>query len=409
MVGKLSPGCKICGEGDWSCLFINGKCNCRCFYCPTVQNDLSVPTTNRVPFTKSSDYAAYADRFGFRGISISGGEPLMTFDRTLGYINAVRKKTDAPYHIWMYTNGTLLTRDHIRALKDAGLDEIRFDISAADYSLSKIEMAAGSIPNITVEIPAIPEDENRLRALLPVMKNSGINYLNLHQLRLTPFNFEHLRKRPYTFLHGEKVTVLESELLALSLMQTAIENDWDVNINYCSFVYKHRFQRAATRRRNAVFIMKGFESITENGFIRTLSLTGPAENIMRNVDKWKEQGVDTDKFSLTGKKDRLSFHESLWADVNFNGLFLTVSYSEAILSPAISYRYVFKEIPISPGKKIVVEKRSHISDISLSEANRNVFEKQIIFRHQQKGAQDEPLNEEIAGFEMIHPGLQDYY
>ena len=29
---RLSPGCRICTEGGWSCLFINGKCNCRCFY-----------------------------------------------------------------------------------------------------------------------------------------------------------------------------------------------------------------------------------------------------------------------------------------------------------------------------------------------------------------------------------------
>ena len=24
---KLSPGCRICGEGSWSCLFINNLCN----------------------------------------------------------------------------------------------------------------------------------------------------------------------------------------------------------------------------------------------------------------------------------------------------------------------------------------------------------------------------------------------
>ena len=35
---KLSPGCRACLEGNWSCLFITGNCNCRCFYCPTAQN-----------------------------------------------------------------------------------------------------------------------------------------------------------------------------------------------------------------------------------------------------------------------------------------------------------------------------------------------------------------------------------
>ncbi|MBG0778691.1 MAG: radical SAM protein, partial [Desulfotignum balticum] len=29
----ISPGCRFCGQGEWSCLFINGVCNARCFYC----------------------------------------------------------------------------------------------------------------------------------------------------------------------------------------------------------------------------------------------------------------------------------------------------------------------------------------------------------------------------------------
>ena len=64
-IGSLSPGCRICGEGGWSCLFINGKCNCRCFYCPSPQDETGVPTTHRVAFARPADYAAYLDRFGF--------------------------------------------------------------------------------------------------------------------------------------------------------------------------------------------------------------------------------------------------------------------------------------------------------------------------------------------------------
>jgi hypothetical protein len=61
-IGPLSPGCRICGEGDWSCLFVNGKCNCRCFYCPSSQAEIGVPTTNRVPFNRSADPIALTSR-----------------------------------------------------------------------------------------------------------------------------------------------------------------------------------------------------------------------------------------------------------------------------------------------------------------------------------------------------------
>jgi len=28
----LSSGCRCCGDGSWSCLFVNGRCNGHCFY-----------------------------------------------------------------------------------------------------------------------------------------------------------------------------------------------------------------------------------------------------------------------------------------------------------------------------------------------------------------------------------------
>ena len=146
------------------------------------------------------------------------------------------------------------------------MNEIRFDISARDYDLDKLQQAVGHIPVVTVEIPAIPEDMEKVSDLLPVLHDVGVNHLNLHQLRLTPHNMMNLKNRNYTFLHGDRVTVLESELMVLNLMEIAVARKEKLPINYCSFVYKHRFQRAAARKRNARFIVKDHESITGSGF-----------------------------------------------------------------------------------------------------------------------------------------------
>ena len=51
----LSPGCRSCGDGGWSCLFVNGRCNARCFYCPTAQDDDGPPLTNGLAFTSPED------------------------------------------------------------------------------------------------------------------------------------------------------------------------------------------------------------------------------------------------------------------------------------------------------------------------------------------------------------------
>ena len=63
----LSPGCRICAEGGWSCLFISGRCNCRCFYCPTSHEEIGLPAPNTVEFRTPADYVAYLERFGFSG------------------------------------------------------------------------------------------------------------------------------------------------------------------------------------------------------------------------------------------------------------------------------------------------------------------------------------------------------
>ena len=101
-------------------------------------------------------------------------------------------------HVWLYTNGTRVDRDILLRLRDAGLDEIRFDIGATGYRLDKLRLAVGHIPTVTVEIPAIAEEKALMQAKMVEMAEAGVNYLNLHQLRLTPYNFERLAPRGYT-------------------------------------------------------------------------------------------------------------------------------------------------------------------------------------------------------------------
>jgi pyruvate formate-lyase activating enzyme-like uncharacterized protein len=407
--GQLSPGCRICGQGDWSCLFINGRCNCRCFYCPTAQDDIGVPTTNRVPFATPDEYAAYVDRFAFAGVSISGGEPLLTYERSVAYIQAVRRKMGDGLHIWLYTNGKLATAERLAGLKSAGLDEIRFDISAVDYDLAKVRLASDYIDCVTVEIPAIPEDAERVAELLPALADAGVQHLNLHQLRLTPHNHTHLSQRQYTFLHGESVTVLESELAALALLQAACRQSRTPAVNYCSYVYKRRYQKAAARRHNALGIIKGFETLTENGFIRTLSLVGEPDAIGRQAEGLARQGQAAQLWAINGKQDRLQFHPDLWSQIDLSAGRLAINYAEAILTSHISYRYAFKEIPLTNTKKVFVEKRPLRLDFFLAPDRQDWYHNVVLHGDTFEATMELEPPAEILDFEFIQPGLQDYF
>ena len=268
---QISEGCKICGSGQWSCLFITGRCNAKCFYCPAPQLTDDVPTTQNLKFASAEAYAEYINFFRFKGVSFSGGEPLLFFDRTLHYLKTIREQCSPEIYTWMYTNGILAEEQKFRKLADAGLNEVRFDIGATGFKLDKIGFAKGIIPNITIEIPAVPEEKEKLKKLLPEMIKAGVMNLNLHQLRLTKHNAEKLAKRNYTFIPAEQPIVLESELAALEILNFARENQLEIGINYCSFFFKNRFQKAGFRKQIAGSLLNTGETITEKGFIRELA------------------------------------------------------------------------------------------------------------------------------------------
>ncbi len=327
--GPLSPGCRQCADKAWSCLFISGRCNGRCFYCPTPQNNDDPPMSGTVPFRRAGDFAAFVRLFGFGGASVSGGEPFLDFERSLEYVRALRATCGPGLHIWLYTNGILATAEKLDRLALAGLDEIRFDIGATDYSLEALRLAKGVVPTVTVEIPAVPEESQRLRTLLPKMWEAGASHLNLHQLRLTPHNARHLLERDYTFVHGPKVTVLESELCALELVAHAAALGLPLAVNYCSFAYKNRFQAAAARERFGSWLRENGEELTASGHIRTVETQDSPHS------PWRATPL-----SAVAAADAA----------------LRVGYDAAFLRPAAAPGHAHRIVPVTEGFGVVLER-----------------------------------------------------
>ncbi len=268
---KISEGCNLCGNGLWSCLFITGKCNASCFYCPASQNKDELPTSQGLSFPTAASYAEYVSYFKYKGVSFSGGEPLLFSDRVAEYLKEIRAKCDTDIYTWLYTNGIVANEAIFKKLADLNLNEVRFDIGATGYSLDKIRHAKGIIKNITIEIPAVPEEKNRIIALLPEMVKAGVSNLNLHQLRLTNYNVEKLKNHNYTYIPAEKPIVLESELSALEIIKYAKQHQIEIGINYCSFFFKNRFQAAGYRRIISEGLHARPGSVNTKGFVRELN------------------------------------------------------------------------------------------------------------------------------------------
>ena len=405
---NLAPGCRICLAGDWSCLFVNGRCNAHCFYCPSRQDQTGLPTTNSLTFRSTVDYVAYLEHFGFRGMSLSGGEPLLTPGRCIAFLAAAKRHFGNRLHTWMYTNGTRIDREMLLRLIDAGLDEIRFDIGAVDYCLDKARLAVGLVPTVTVEIPAVPEDRQRLKLAMAKMADSGINHLNLHQLRLTPYNSRRLAGRPYTFLHGEKVTVLESELLALEMLQFSLDQNLGLPVNYCSFVYKNRYQRAAARRRSGLLIRKPYEALTPAGYLRTLALTGPDPHLQRVEAQLRNLHQDPNLWARAQNQQKIYLSPEACSLCDLMGVNLMVRYSECTIRDSVSYRNPFKEIKLPSGRKAVVERRV-INEATLPGEVAGEFIDHLLQHSAKRRPSEDSQIAELLEYETIVEGLQDYF
>ncbi|HOO51642.1 MAG TPA: radical SAM protein, partial [Alphaproteobacteria bacterium] len=317
-------------------------------------------------------------------------------------------------------NGTLASEKRLKALRDAGLNEIRFDIGSLDYHLEPISMAVGLFDVVTVEIPAVPEDIDLLKEKVSELKERGVDYLNLHQLRLTPYNYRNLSKRNYTFLHGPKVTVLESELTALRVMLHTLERGIDLPINYCSFIYKHTYQKAATRRRGAQLIQKPHEDLTDTGLIRNLSIRGDAERIAACANQLGDIPGTKGLWALESGKERLYFKASLWGHIDFTGVTLSVKYDITAITPELFYGFAFKTVELSKKRNIYVERRAlgpeHMLEGNGIDWFRRVFLDREVGTKTIRNGMHPDLSEEtklkmidLARLEFYPEGLADYY
>ena len=367
----VSPGCRLCGEGHWSCLFVNNRCNCKCFYCPTPQVDTSIPETQGITFDNPENYIGYIKKFGFKGVGLSGGEPLLTFGTTINFLSKIKKEFGDSVYVWMYTNGTLLDKEKAIKLAESGLDEIRFDLAATEYNTKYLKLALGKIPNVTVEIPAIPEDIAQLKNMAIELDSLGVNYLNLHQMRLTPHNFKNLFNRHYTFLHGQKVTVLESELTALKIINFVFQHGLTLPVNYCSFHYKSHYQKVAFRKKAAAFVFNGQEEINQNGFIRILRLQGismPLEALKKQLIRLSPEG---NGWQISQDQEQIFLTKSLLLQMQLGEEPVFVDYRALIICERPLNEET--EITVSELKQIFVVKETGRVSIRIEPKERESF------------------------------------
>lgn len=168
------------------------------------------------------------------GISYVYLEPFMEIEK---YYSIIKKFRAANIHQHLYTNGTLATEETLKALGEAGLDEIRFNLGAAncaDKVIENIGLAKKYIKRVGIETPMTPEFFAAFFKKKDAIFATNLDFINCAELHLNENNIDNYYGEPMYIARQGYVSPIWSRELTLKFMKIAVEEQWDIAVHDCS-------------------------------------------------------------------------------------------------------------------------------------------------------------------------------
>jgi pyruvate formate-lyase activating enzyme-like uncharacterized protein len=193
------------------------------------------------------------------GTGITGGEPLLKFERVQHYIKLLKSEFGPAHHVHLYSS-LAPSENALDVLASAGLDEIRLHPPIEewdDFSSSRhraaLEYAKTLGLQAGVEVPAIKP----VPAIVEALKGLG-GFLNLNELEFSETNYDAMIARGFV--------QLKSGYAAFGSQEIALEIARDELPTYfCSSASKDRVQLRERLKRKARRLARPFDEVTEDG------------------------------------------------------------------------------------------------------------------------------------------------
>ncbi len=301
----LSPGCRICRQGAGLVLFVTGKCERGCFYCPLSEERRGRDRVfaDEMPVLEIADILQEASQIDALGTGITGGEPLLKLDYVLECIRALKQARGQSHHIHLYT-GLLPGRDVLKRLAQAGLDEIRFhpplDQWPHPVGLKEALQQAIALGLIAgVEIPSILPAP----AIMDAVREADA-FLNVNELEFSQTNYAGLVKAGY----------LPEDLgcAAMGSEEVALEHFLkdDIKAHFCPSRFKDAVQLRERFLRRANTTARPFDYVSEEGTIIHGIIEGDLQAALQIL---QENAVPKDMYSC--RKGRIEIAASILEDM----------------------------------------------------------------------------------------------
>jgi hypothetical protein len=239
---KFPRGCKSCLLGTGlNAIRKTNKCNIECKFC------YNYGELNQIPPVGEGMWEIGGTKFYEKdidlllsvyrkptGVSYVYLEPFMEIEK---YYSIIRRFKEAKVYQHLYTNGLLATEETLKALGEAGLDEIRFNLGAAncaDQVIRNIKIAKKYIRTVGIETPMTPEFFDAFMKKKERILGTGLDFINCAELHLNENNIGNYEgENMYIARHGY-ISPIWSRELTLKFMKMADEEKWDIAVHDCS-------------------------------------------------------------------------------------------------------------------------------------------------------------------------------
>lgn len=239
---KFSEGCRSCllGTGLGAVRKTN-RCNIECKFCYNYGQLEDIPPIGEgmweiggTKFYEKDIDLLLSIHKKPTGIAYVYLEPFMEIEK---YYSFIEKFSDAGIHQHLYTNGLLANEENLKALGEAGLDEIRFNLGASkcsDKVIENIKIAKKYIKNVGVETPMTPEFFESFFKKKQIILDTKLDFINCAELHLNENNINNYYGENMYISRLGYISPVWSRELTLKLMKTADEENWDLVVHDCS-------------------------------------------------------------------------------------------------------------------------------------------------------------------------------
>ncbi len=312
-VGELPQGCRQCIEGRKLVLFVSGVCDQDCFYCTISHGRWQIDKgfANEREINSDADIIEEAKVSGAMGAGITGGDPTQRLERVVHYIKVLKENFGKNFHLHMYTHGIGFTKEKLKMVYDAGLDEIRFHLNKnAVVDALAIREENGRKWKVGMEVPCIPGMQKYLCGLIDFLEQAGADFINLNEMEFSERNDKRMMEQHgLRQAEGQMTAVEGSYETGQKVLEYARKNAKKLTVHFCTAGLKMNTQLKNRLINRAQNIRKPFEEITEDGFLSKGIIFGaPLSEIEKNLCALKISEKD---FSIEKKKNRVEISEKL--------------------------------------------------------------------------------------------------